>query len=351
MSKSKILKEAIADAKMLKQTALQNAKLALSETFSPKINSLISETLTEQEELEETYSLEEDLDNLQESEEELQEGDETISEEYSEGETSDDSLEDLDSVDGDGMDELEMSEELGDEEVGEITVDELKDVLRDVMAELEGTSEEELDNFSSEEEFETEEELGMVAESETEDLNELSSGGEDFGSSLSTDNNALFQAVKKAIKKSPEFLKKLGTLNQDLAQGFGKAMRNESEELMEAKKAINVLKKTLNEVNLLNAKLLYSNKIFNSFNLTESQRIKVMKSFDNTENTKEAKKVFSTLKESLSMITKPKRLNENMSFASKSIKGNSVKRPLNESKQAENTTVNRWQVLAGIKKS
>lgn len=342
MSKSKLFTEAIAEAKALKQTALQNAKLSLAETFQPKINTLISETLNEQEDLDETFSIEEDLDNLQESD------DETLNEMEDEFQGGDESLEDT--VEGDDLgmeDDLSLgneSDDLGQEEVGEISVDELKDVLRDVMAELDGETLEDNDfGDSTEDEFqeEGEEDLDLG-------IDEGSANIQDFGSSLSDDNNALLSAIKSVAKKSPDFLKKIGKIQQDLASGAGQALRSESAEIEELQEINKVLKDTLKEVNLINAKLLYSNKIFNSKNLTESQKLKVMKSFDEADNITEAKKIYSVIKESLSMNIKPKNLRENVSFASKPT-GNSTRSKLNEGKTANDETVNRWQFLAGIK--
>ena len=59
------------------------------------------------------------------------------------------------------------------------------------------------------------------------------------------------------------------------------------------------LKKELNEVNLLNAKLLYTNKVFKSKNLTEDKKVKVLKAFDKASTVKEAKVIFETLNEGL----------------------------------------------------
>ncbi len=66
---------------------------------------------------------------------------------------------------------------------------------------------------------------------------------------------------------------------------------------------INELRRELNEVNLLNAKLLYTNKIFKAKNLTESEKIKVLNTFDKAETVKEVKLVFETLTESFKALT------------------------------------------------
>jgi hypothetical protein len=70
-------------------------------------------------------------------------------------------------------------------------------------------------------------------------------------------------------------------------------------ELNEAINVINTLKSELNEVNLLNAKLLYVNKLFRSKTLTEAQKVKVINAFDRAESVKEVKNIFETLKDSV----------------------------------------------------
>ena len=60
---------------------------------------------------------------------------------------------------------------------------------------------------------------------------------------------------------------------------------------------IKELKSTINEVNLL-TKLLYTNKLFRSYDLTNDQKMKVVETLDRTGNVREVKLVFSTLSES-----------------------------------------------------
>ena len=45
---SDLLKEAIADAKAVRETALQNAKMALEEAFTPHLKSMLSAKLAEE---------------------------------------------------------------------------------------------------------------------------------------------------------------------------------------------------------------------------------------------------------------------------------------------------------------
>ena len=107
------------------------------------------------------------------------------------------------------------------------------------------------------------------------------------------------------------------------------------------------LKKELQEVNLLNAKLLYTNKIFKSKNLSEDKKVKVLKAFDKAETVKEAKVIFETLNERMvSKSIKSSMMNEIKSSASKATGFISEsKNPIVE----VDPMVARWQKLAGIK--
>jgi hypothetical protein len=87
-------------------------------------------------------------------------------------------------------------------------------------------------------------------------------------------------------------------------------------ELSEAKKAITAMRAELNEVNLLNAKLLYVNKIFKSKSLTEAQKVKVLNAFDKATTVKEVKNTYSIISESMTAAPK-KQLKESYGFASK----------------------------------
>ena len=69
-------------------------------------------------------------------------------------------------------------------------------------------------------------------------------------------------------------------------------------ELAEHRNVIKYLRGKLNEVNLLNAKLLFTNKLFRSFGLSNEQKMKVIETFDRAKNLREVKLVFSTLAES-----------------------------------------------------
>ena len=115
------------------------------------------------------------------------------------------------------------------------------------------------------------------------------------------------------------------------------------EELKEAYDTIESLRSDLNEVNLLNAKLLYTNKIFKAKTLTESQKVKVLGAFDKAATVKETKLVFETLNEGLK--TKKSPIKESLGAASR-VSGNvNTKKPIIET----DPMVERFKKLAGIK--
>jgi hypothetical protein len=101
-------------------------------------------------------------------------------------------------------------------------------------------------------------------------------------------------------------------------------------ELSEAIETIETLKSEINEVNLLNAKLLYTNKIFKGKNLTESQKVKVLNTFDKATTVKEVKLVFETLNEGVK--TNKKTISENLGSASKAM--GTGKKPIIEANDA-----------------
>ena len=128
------------------------------------------------------------------------------------------------------------------------------------------------------------------------------------------------------------------------SRNYRKAITKSKSELKEAHVVINSLRSSLNEVNLLNAKLLYTNKIFKAKSLTENEKIKVLGAFDKATTVKETKLVFSTLSEGLK--TKKKTIRESLGSAS-STTGNLTKnkKPIIE----VNPMVARFQKLAGLK--
>ena len=128
--------------------------------------------------------------------------------------------------------------------------------------------------------------------------------------------------------------------------GMGPNIKETQEDLQEALKAVKILRNQLQEVNLLNAKLLYVNKVFKSNNLSEGQKVNVIAAFDKAETVKEVKLVFETV--SKNVVAKPAAIKEHRSFASKAT-GNAKTTAPKEILSEVSEQVQRWQKLAGIK--
>ena len=117
------------------------------------------------------------------------------------------------------------------------------------------------------------------------------------------------------------------------------------EELKEAIKVIKFLKSKLNEVNLLNAKLLFSNKLFRNYPLTEAQKIKVIENFDRARTVREVKLVYGTIAESLKS-PKTKRPMVKESYASKPSRSTAPRKAI---LSEGNDLAQRWKKLANLK--
>ena len=139
------------------------------------------------------------------------------------------------------------------------------------------------------------------------------------------------------------------TEEEENGEDMAAEMAEKEAELDEAYKVIKSLKKTINEVNLLNAKLLYTNKLFRSYNLTTEQKHKVVETLDRTGNVREVKLVFSTLAESLKMGGTSKKVKQTKlteSFASKPVASTAPKK---EIISESNQLAERFKQLANIK--
>jgi len=154
----------------------------------------------------------------------------------------------------------------------------------------------------------------------------------------------IIDSLKKLSKAAGPAAKKAYAALQALGAGAGAAMRNEEEDYAEMEE----LKKELQEVNLLNAKLLYTNKIFKAKNLTESKKVKVLKAFDKATDVKQAKAIYETLNEGIVNTITNSRVNESVKrgAASKAsgLEPKATKQPILES----NEVYDRMRKLAGL---
>jgi ABC-type multidrug transport system fused ATPase/permease subunit len=237
----------------------------------------------------------------------------------------------------------------------------IESVIADMVAagELEGEIEgEEGEEEGEEEEGEEEEKVEMKEAKEMEKVDELVGSGTDFlelSKALNVDLDtakylvvagglavpAILAAIKVGGDKAIQFFKKIA-MKKSMEEA--NEMEEMKSELEEAYSTIKTIKTELQEVNLFNAKLLYTNKIFKAKNLTESQKVKVLAAFDKAASVNEAKLVFETLSEGFK--EKKSSVNESMLRGSASkVTGVVEKKPIME----VNDQFTRWQKLAGIK--
>ena len=128
--------------------------------------------------------------------------------------------------------------------------------------------------------------------------------------------------------------------------GYDGAVKKLKEERDEALETVESLQNTISEMNLLNSKLLYCNKLFRANALTENQKVKVVDALDRASTTGEAKLVFETLQESFTFTNVEKRaIKEGLGRASKAT-GTAPQKVITES---VDETVSRFQKLANIK--
>ena len=336
-----ILKEAIADAKAVRETALENAKMALEEAFTPQIKSMLSAKLKEDDMDDEK---EEGMHDEGEHDDEAEEG------EHEEGmrEEDDDEAEEGEREEGmrEEDDEDEAEEGMHDEGEREEGMHDEDDDMDEGNLDLEAIIKELEDELSEGEHDDDEDaEEGMRESEEIEEEYEIDEAA------LEEDEDTVDEELDKSsgIGKGDN-----KTDNTDVSSGIGKGktgMKESSDieaELKEYKEAVVFLKDKLHEVNILNAKLLFTNKLFKQYSLDNNQKLKVVETFDRAQTTREIKLVYSTLAEQFgdntSIVTK-KSISESASSAVASTK------PSTESRKViseEVQVADRFRKLAGL---
>ena len=352
---SDLLKEAIADAKAVRETALQNAKMALEEAFTPHLKSMLSAKLAE-EDLEEDEDFQEGMHDDEDEEEETDEGmgsprpsreDDDDEEGKDEGMHDDPRREDDD--DEEEVDESEIVEidgvkyapivsekeeddprrEDDDDEMDESEELDLESVIKELEEELnesEPGEEEESVQEGAHEEDEDEEKDESV--NEEEDLEEQSKS-----SGIGAGDNKVVQP-SAADEEDPG----KGKIKESIEKLQG--------ELNEYKEAVTFLRDKLHEVNILNAKLLYTNKLFKEFVLSNDQKLKIVETFDRAQTTREIKLVYSTLAESYKDNGGERKEVVKESYASKKSGGTAPKTKIITE---ESQVADRFRKLAGLK--
>ena len=398
---SDILKEAIADAKAVRETALQNAKMALEEAFTPQLKSMLSAKLKEEEDEESAeemaYETEEEPEEMMSDEDEVEEGDyeemadmdetEEEPEEMMSNEEEDE-IEDMMSKE-EGEDEVEETEdeedavaetleingrtyrlaEEEDEEGEEVNEEEEEEVeesnleLEAIIKELEDEMDEDEDEDEVKEEIEKEK---TEYEENTSDGHEENVDGDkdekhvggDIGESVyEIDSDLLEQSDSSEIGKGDNKVDYADSGDEEdpganddkpgdkAAGNIGESYKKVNAELKEYKEAVKFLKDKLHEVNILNAKLLFTNKLFKEYVLDNNQKLRVVETFDRAQTVREIKLIFSTLAESFkngSSVKTKKSIKESASRKSGSTKPN--RKIISE----EVKVADRFKKLAGL---
>jgi hypothetical protein len=358
---NKLLTEAIADAKAVKETAIANAKLSLEEAFTPHLKSMLSAKLQELDKDEEEFDEKDEVKEMDDVSYKLKNGasmdavphkvgQSTVNEEEEEME-EEINLDEL-------LAELEENSRTDAEEEG--YKDGMKDEKEDLMNEDARTDAEEEGYLDGEEDEKEDMEDGLEdAEIDLEDLSEddlksfiedvikdmVSKGEIEPGDEFEEEGGDEEEVEVEDEPMDTDVEVEIDEAKQDNRKGDDEAEKEtEKMRFKEAMDQINALKVELQEVNLLNAKLLYTNKIFKAKNLTEDKKVKVLKAFDNAKDVKQAKTIFDTLSEGL--IMKTPHINEVKGSASKAsgLEPKTAVQPIIES----NDVYNRMRKLAGL---
>jgi hypothetical protein len=390
-----LLKQAIADAEAVRETAVANAKLVLEESITPQIRDMIARRLRveaenadhdtdEKEELEEEV-VEETADEVNEAEHESatekphEDGEAVGGADFpadsstvgagDNKEPSDDSF-DKSGI-GDGGENVEDNSTDWYDDWSESDFD-LDEVIRELEEDINALSEKDNndeDDVSDEEEAAIGHAVGkhekeMHEEEDEEHLSQkdphahakagLKMDGADadmHSSEEDGDEELDLEAILRELEAEDSD-------EDDMAQGNGHdndshkmaaELARFKSDLDEYKEAVKILRSRLQEVNLLNAKLLYTNKMFRKDTLTNEQKVRIVESFDRATTTREVKLVYTALVENLATAAKTFNASRKKVVAEGlASKATPTTAPKSKEVIVENTVAKRLQQLAGI---
>lgn len=450
MANKDLFKQAIADAKSIREAAIANAKLALEESLTPQLKELLAQRLAEMEEEEAPAAVISEEEVTEEvAEESLEEaigpdGLRAVAEAEEEG-AEEEGEEEGEEAGEEAEGDSEESEDEAEEEVGEMSVDDLKDLIRDVLMQVMGDKEAgQEDELEADAEEMGAEDMTAVTDTDTEinieelmaelatlnspegptahgnilemeevvdplreeaiaelkkhmkpgtmegmrkyaeakgmDVHKVLGKMAEYGTTAEVKKVAELMGVAEALgevayhriverltsemKHAPameegaeDVINKIKGMGKDAAKAVVKAVtdfidytpldprnRYESADIQEALSTIETLRNELNETNLLNAKLLYVNKVFKANNLTEGQKANVIATFDKAETVKEVKLVYETVSNNVTAGGKKEVVKEAKGFASAAAGISTKPEVITET----NAAVLRMQKLAGI---
>jgi len=327
---SDLLKEAIADAKAVRATALANAKAALEESFKPTLEAMLAEKLKSEIGTEDEAVHSSGIGSSQApSKGAVTHEDPGANQMFEESEEE---------VTSEELDEIlaELEREMGDEPAAPAPAPEAPVAAAEPAAEVPAPApapEAPVAPAPTPE--------APVAAEEVEEVDE-EINLQELLDTLSEEVQEVDEAKKEDSEEEEEDKEEV------------KEQTEESVQLAEALNTVQFLRDQLNEINLLNAKLLYTNKLFNKFSLNQAQKMKVVETFDLTSSIREVKLSYKILSESLSSggsaVKKPNTAAQTITegLASKPVASTAPKKELIV--ENSNVMASRFQKLAGIKK-
>ena len=376
MASSKLLKEAIADAKAVRETAIANAKIALEEAFTPRLQSILSQKLQAEMEGDEEDT-EDAVNEDNDTSTEIGNGDNK--EPADKANTAQTDLSGISKQSGEAGSEVEDYDKVKDLTEGEDEEDANQNGVAD-DSEIAGEERGDRQAFEGEDEMAADEDE-LDLESIIREL-EAQIAGEESEEEVPAEAPAMEgeeAPVEEPVAAEPteapavegedpamaddeidldEILREMGygedeNSEEDKAEDATETqakMESLQSELEEALAVIKSLKGTINEVNLLNAKLLYTNKLFRSYNLTNEQKVKVVENLDRTSNVREVKLVYATLSESMKFTGTERKVAQVKKNITEGIasKAQASTAPKKEIIAESNELANRFKQLAGI---
>ena len=368
---NKLLQQAIADAEAVRETAVANAKLVLEEAITPQIREMIARRLrVEAMEGEEEKESGEAVKTEAAKELPFQDGEAEGGKDFpadtsavGSGENKEPSADAFDtSAIGDGGENKEDSHTDWYDDWSESDFD-LDEVIKELEEDIAALSEaDEEHSEEGEEEGEEEEEGGaeeakpnpfkkeVSQETPTADPQKFAKAPVTEEEPMADDEEEInLEAILAELEADED---EMGAPDMaghgDEKKAMAAKLAGLKSELAQYREAVNVLRGRLNEVNLLNAKLLFTNKMFRNQGLTNEQKVRIVESFDRATTVREVKLVYTALVENLSTQAKTFSANRKKvvseGFASKATPTTAPKKEV----IVENTVAKRLQQLAGI---
>lgn len=343
-----ILKEAIAEAKLVKSVAIENAKEVLIESFTPKIQSMLSTKLHEED-------IEDPVDNKNDeeipSDDEVNE--ENVLDDQQKKNDSDVTPDFKEGIDDTNDDQLNV----GEDEPIEDDEEDLE--IESILDELDAEDEEKPVDEPTFEDEPVEDE--PVEEGEFEDNPDIT--GADDKTPVESDNeeeidiSELLNSLDEEEYPGDDNAENKNSEEQNVVKQMENIRKQNSKlkkQLSEYEKTVNYLRSELKEINLLNTKLLHTTKIFKNFDVNSKNRKEIIETFDRAKTPREVKLIYATLYEAYK--TKVNNIKKDASLKSITEVTNSASTQVNKTTVPEKVMlvegqdfVNRMKKLANIK--